>query len=69
MSTPRRGSGHGHDRSVLASSRPEPAGQSCWESASAMGGPGLSGISRDGGEHFMTNVRRGAGTGRAPGRC
>jgi hypothetical protein len=33
----------------------------------APGGPGLSGISRDGGERLTTTVRRRAGTGRAPG--
>ena len=31
------------------------------------GGPGLSGITRDGGERLATSVRRRAGTGRAPG--
>jgi hypothetical protein len=30
-------------------------------------GPGLSGISRDGGQHLATGVRRRAGIGRAPG--
>jgi hypothetical protein len=32
-----------------------------------MGDPGLSGISRDGGERLATSVCRQAGTGRAPG--
>ena len=31
------------------------------------GGPGLPGITRDGGERLITSVRRRAGTGRAPG--
>src|SRR6516165_549258 len=31
------------------------------------GGPGLAGIARGGGEQFITDVRRRAGTGRAPG--
>ena len=31
------------------------------------GGPGLPGITRDGAEQFITNARRRAGTGRAPG--
>ena len=31
------------------------------------GGPGLSGITRDGGERLIASVRRRAGTGRAPG--
>ena len=31
------------------------------------GGPGLPGITRDGGERLATSVRRRAGTGRAPG--
>jgi len=67
MSTQRRGSGHQHDQSILASSRPGPAGQSCCGPASATGGSGLSGISRDGGERPITGARRRAGTGRAPG--
>jgi hypothetical protein len=29
MNTTRKGFGHEHDHSILASSRPEPAGQSC----------------------------------------
>ena len=61
MSTTPRGPGHEHDHSILASSRPEPAAQPCRGSATATDGPGLSGITRDGGE------RRQAGTGRLPG--
>ena len=67
MSTTRRGPGHEHDHSILASSRPEPAGQSCCGPATATDGSGLSGITRDGGERLITSVRRRAGTGRAPG--
>ena len=33
------------------------------------GGPGLSGITRDGGERLHAGMRRRAGTGRAPARC
>jgi Protein of unknown function (DUF2637) len=67
MSTTWGGSGHEHDHSILTSSRPEPAGPSCCEPANATGGPGLPGISRDGGEQFITNARRRARAGRAPG--
>ncbi len=61
MSTTPRVPGHEHDHSILASSRPEPAAQPCRGSATATDRPGLSGITRDGGE------RRQAGTGRLPG--
>ena len=67
MSATRRGSGHLHDQSILASSRPEPPGKSCCGSTTATGGAGLSGISRDGGERLATGVRRRTGAGRAPG--
>ena len=67
MSTTREGFGHQHDHSILGGSRPEPAGQSCCEPATAMDGSGLSRIRRDGGERPITSVRRQAGTGRAPG--
>jgi hypothetical protein len=65
MSTTRGGPRHEHDHSVLASSRPEPAGQSCGEPTTATGPPGLPGI--DGGERFITNARCRARAGRAPG--
>ena len=61
MSTTREGSGREHDHSILASSRPEPAGQSCRGPATVTGGPRMFGMTRDGGE------RRRAWTGRAPG--
>ena len=67
MSTTRRGPGHEHDQSILASSRPEPAGQSSCGPTIATDGSGLSGISRDGGDQLITNARSRAGTGRAPG--
>ena len=67
MSTTREGSGHERDHSILASSRPESAGQWCCGPASATDGSGLSGISRDGGERPITGVRRRAGAGRTPG--
>jgi hypothetical protein len=63
MSTSRRE----HDQSILASSRPEPAGQSCCGPTTATGGSGLSGISHDGGGQLITNLRSRAWTGRAPG--
>ena len=43
MSTTWRGPGDKHDYSILASSRPEPAGQSCRGPATATGGAGRSG--------------------------
>jgi Protein of unknown function (DUF2637) len=61
MSTTWRGPGDKHDYSILASSRPEPAGQSCRGPATATGGPGPFGITRDSGE------RRRAGAGHVPG--
>ena len=67
MSITWRGPGHEHDRSIVASSRPEPAGQSCCGLATATGEPGLSGIIRDRGERLTPSVRCRAGTGRAPG--
>jgi hypothetical protein len=67
MSTTRKGPGHEHDHSILASSWPEPAGQSCCGPAAATDGSGLSGISRDGGERPITGVRRRDGAGRVPG--
>jgi hypothetical protein len=67
MSTTWRGSGDKHDYSILASSRPEPAGQSCRGPATATGGPGPFGITRDSGERLITSVRRRAGAGHAPG--
>ena len=67
MSTTREGSGHEHDHSILASSRPEPAGQSCCRPATATDGSGLSGITREGGERPITGMRRRAGAGRTPG--
>ena len=67
MSTTREGSGRERDHSILASSRPEPAGQWCCGPAAATDGSGLSGISRDGGERPITGVRRRAGAGRTPG--
>ena len=63
MSTKWGGPGDKHDYPILASSRPEPAGQSCRGPATAAGGPGPFGITRDSGE------RRRAGAGRAPARC
>ena len=44
MNTTRKGSGHEHDHSTLASSRPEPAGQSCCGPTTAAGGPRMFGI-------------------------
>ncbi len=67
MSTRRRGPGHEHDQSILARSRPGPPGQSCCGPTTATGGSGMSGISRDGGDQFITNARSRAWTGRAPG--
>jgi hypothetical protein len=67
MSTTRRGSGHEHDHSILAGSRPEPAGHSCCGPTTATDGSDLSGISRDGGERPITGVSRRDGAGRVPG--
>ena len=67
MSTVRRGPGHQHDQSILASSRPEPTGQSSCGPTIATDGSGLSGISRDGDDQLITSVRGRVGTGRAPG--
>jgi len=67
MSTRRRGPGHEHDQSTLASSRPEPAGQSRCGPTTATGGSGVPGISRDGGDQLITNARSRARTGYAPG--
>ena len=67
MSTTRESSGREHNHLILASSRPEPAGQSCCGPATATDGSGLSGISRDGGERPITGVRRRDGAGRVPG--
>ena len=69
MSTRRSGPGHEHDHSILARSRPNRrdsrvAGRIPRRRGSL--GP-LSGITRDGGERFITGVHRRAGTGRAPG--
>ncbi len=63
MSTKRRGPGHEHDQSVLAGSRPEPAGQSCCGPTTATGGSGLSGISRDDGGQLIANARSRAAPG------
>ena len=67
MNTTRKGFGRELDHSILASSRPELAGQSCCGPATATDGSGLSGISRDGSERPITGVRRRAGVGRVPG--
>ena len=67
MSTTREGFGHEHDHSILASSRPEPAGQPCYGPATATDGSGLSGITREGGERPITGVRRRDVAGRLPG--
>ena len=67
MSTVWRGPGHHHDQSILASSQPEPTGQSSCGPTIATDGSGLSGISRDGDDQLITNVRGRVGTGRAPG--
>ena len=67
MSTKWRGPGHKHDQSILASSRPEPAGQSCCGPTTATGGSAVSGISRDGGDQLITNARSRVGTGQTPG--
>ena len=66
MSTIRRGPGHEHDHSILASSRPEPAGQSCCGPATATDGSAYPGSVAMAGA-AITSVRRRAGTGRAPG--
>jgi hypothetical protein len=67
MSTIRRGPGHEHDHAILASSGPEPTGQSSCGPTIARDGSGLSGISRDGGDLLITKVRGRVGTGRDPG--
>jgi hypothetical protein len=67
MSTTRKGPGHEHDHPILTSSRPEPAGQSCCGPTTATGGPGVAGISHDGGDQLIANARSRVGTGRAPG--
>ena len=67
MSTIRREPRHRRDQSILASSRPEPTGQSSCGPTIATDGSGLYGISRDGGDQLITNMRGRVGTGRAPG--
>ena len=70
MSTKRRGPRHEHehDQSILASSRADPAGESCCGPTTATGGgSGVSRISRDGGDQLITNARSRTRTGRAPG--